>query len=509
MLRRLTALAHTLSLRQACLLAAAYFAADLALNTQVLGLSGGLIFWPLNGITAALLLARRRTDWPLLLTVVGLATALAEYLSGSDGVELFMGSVAFLPEVLLAAFLLPAFRDLESWLRAAHLYRRFSIAVLLGPVLAGTLLAGGHQLFGTKPFWPTFIDYVPSDVIGLATMMPLALAARSVTKTSLQRWTWWLRVAGVIATTVVTMCLMFETRAYPLLFILYPLLVWAEYLVGFLGSWLALCCACIIAAALTARGHGPLVNAWPSAHIAVGLYLTFHLITFLPISIMMTERRFLMRELRAALAQATTLATLDGLTGLANRRTFDSRLQELWQFALRHQVPLGLLMIDADHFKRFNDELGHQAGDDCLRSLARTLKDHARRSSDVAARYGGEEFAMLLLDVPLENVRSVGEEIRAAVLALSIAHPRAEGTGCVTISVGGASVVPQHDMQVSDLIARADKALYRAKDDGRNRVCCDLLDTESSRATPALTRLRDRLRILSSRSNEAREEQRR
>jgi len=267
-----------------------------------------------------------------------------------------------------------------------------------------------------------------------------------------------------------------------------------------LGSSLALCCACIAAAGLTAIGHGPFVNARPSAHIAVEVYLAFHLITFLPISILMTERRFLMRELRSALAQATTLASIDGLTGLANRRAFDTQLHELWQFALRHQVPLGLLMIDADNFKRFNDHLGHQAGDDCLRSLARTLKEHACRSSDVAARYGGEEFAMLLLDVPLENVRLVGEEIRAAVRALSIAHPSTQDGGYVTVSVGGAAIVPQRDMQISDLIARADKALYQAKHDGRNRVCCDLLEEEASGpATPALSKLRARIKVFAAR----------
>ena len=106
---------------------------------------------------------------------------------------------------------------------------------------------------------------------------------------------------------------------------------------------------------------------------------------------------------------------------------------------------------------------------------------------------------MLLLDVPLENVRSVGEEIRAAVLALSIAHPSREDIGCMTISVGGVSLVPQRDMQVSDLIARADKALYRAKNDGRNRVCCDLLEAEQSQSTPALTRLRDRIKVFAAR----------
>jgi diguanylate cyclase (GGDEF)-like protein len=142
-----------------------------------------------------------------------------------------------------------------------------------------------------------------------------------------------------------------------------------------------------------------------------------------------------------------------------------------------------------------NDEFGHQAGDDYLRSLAGTLKVHARRASDLAARYGGEEFALLLLDVPLESVRAVGEQIRAAVLDLSIAHTAPAGTGCVTISVGCSSLIPQRDMVVDDLIARADKALYRAKHDGRNRVCCAIPDTDSRPAHPALSRLRDRIKM--------------
>jgi diguanylate cyclase (GGDEF)-like protein len=237
----------------------------------------------------------------------------------------------------------------------------------------------------------------------------------------------------------------------------------------------------------------------------VEIYLAFHLISFLPISILMTERRFLMRELRTALTQATTLASIDGLTGLANRRVFDTRIRELWQFALRHQVPLGLLMIDADHFKRYNDDFGHQAGDDCLRTLARTLEEHARRSSDVAARYGGEEFAMLLLDVPLANVVSVAEEIRSAVLALSIAHSATSGSGCVTISVGCASFIPQREMAVDELIAQADKALYRAKHDGRNRVCCEESNGAApTPAPPALSRLRERIKMIAARGGGSR-----
>lgn len=500
MLRLTTAATLIKPIRQASLLAFVYCTADIALNT-VLGGGGGAVFWPLNGLTAALLLIQPRRRWVGIITIVGISTMLGEYLSGSDRILFLVGLLSYVPEVLLPALLLPAFTNLESWLGAPRLYVRFTVAVLLGPLFAATVYSTGYRVFGAVPFLTTFLDFAPSETIGVATMIPLVLATVSVTRSSLRQPLWWLRVSAVLGVTAGTMMLMFGTGRYPLLFLLYPLLIWAEYLLGLLGSSLALCCACIFAAWLTDAGHGPFVQALPSPHTAVQLYLAFHWISFLPVSILMTERHFLMRELRVALAQATTLASVDGLTGLANRRTFDSRIRELWQFALRHQVPLALLMIDVDHFKSFNDQLGHQAGDDCLRRLAGALKDSARRPSDIAARYGGEEFAILLLDVPPQQAYTFAEEIRAAVFALSTPHPGAPGTGCVTVSVGCVSLLPQRDMLVDELIARADKALYLAKHEGRNRVCCERAGGESGPARPALRRLHDRVRAFAARSS--------
>ena len=354
MLRLLKAAAASELVRRASLLAIVYCAADIALN-KVLGGGGGAMFWPLNGLTAALLLTQPRGSWAAIITIVNVSSTVGEYLSGSDRILLVMGLLANVSEVLLAAVLLPAFTNLESWLRAPRLWVRFAVAVLVGPLFAATVYAAGYRVFGAVPFLPTFLDFAPSDVIGLATMIPLVLATRSLTRSSLRQPRWWLRVGAVLGVTAATMICMFETRIYPLLFLLFPLLIWAEYLLGLLGSSLALCCACIFAAGLTDAGHGPFVQAFPAAHTAVQFYLAFHLISFLPISILMTERSFLMRELRVALAQATTLASVDGLTGLSNRRAFDTQIQEQWRFALRHQLPLGLLMMDADYFKRFNE----------------------------------------------------------------------------------------------------------------------------------------------------------
>jgi diguanylate cyclase (GGDEF)-like protein/PAS domain S-box-containing protein len=165
------------------------------------------------------------------------------------------------------------------------------------------------------------------------------------------------------------------------------------------------------------------------------------------------------------------LATSDGLTGLANRRQFDDRLADEWARAKREGTPLSLLLIDVDHFKKFNDEYGHQAGDACLRSLGQILAEQVRRPADLAARYGGEEFALLLPNTDAEGCVKLGERVRAAVHELGMLHAQNLPSKLVTVSLGGATNVPAQAM--SDfiaLVAAADRALYAAKDSGRDRL---------------------------------------
>jgi len=176
----------------------------------------------------------------------------------------------------------------------------------------------------------------------------------------------------------------------------------------------------------------------------------------------MTERKDLEDKLSA-------LAISDGLTSLANRRHFDERLAAEWDRARREGTPLSLLLIDVDHFKSFNDQYGHQAGDACLRSIARVLAEQARRPADVAARYGGEEFALLLPNTDAGGCEQVGEQIRQAIQELGILHAFNPPSKQVTVSIGGATHVALTDKaDCASLIAAADKALYVAKESGRN-----------------------------------------
>ncbi|QGM45319.1 diguanylate cyclase [Methylocystis heyeri] len=165
------------------------------------------------------------------------------------------------------------------------------------------------------------------------------------------------------------------------------------------------------------------------------------------------------------------LASMDGLTGIANRRQFDRLMPLEWRYCQRHNFSLGVLMIDVDHFKLYNDRLGHQSGDACLQSVAATITKHLRRPHDLAARYGGEEFICLMPETDSDGAEARAEEIRAAVERLGLPHPASETAPVVTVSVGAASASPGEDVSCTDLTLRADQALYAAKAAGRNQVC--------------------------------------
>ena len=174
-------------------------------------------------------------------------------------------------------------------------------------------------------------------------------------------------------------------------------------------------------------------------------------------------------ELQIANQHLDELASLDGLTGLANRRGFDRQLDREWQQAGERRQPVALMMIDIDHFKLFNDRYGHVRGDACLRAVGETLSLVTLEEAVLVARYGGEEFALLLPGLGIERNTALAEEARRAIEDLLIAHAEAP-CGLVTISIGVESLVPEQNQQAADLVEAADRALYAAKRRGRNTV---------------------------------------
>ena len=181
----------------------------------------------------------------------------------------------------------------------------------------------------------------------------------------------------------------------------------------------------------------------------------------------------LIAEIHTMYAQAAELAGIDGLTGVANRRMYEERLEGAHRTAARSRRPYAVIMFDVDWFKAYNDTFGHLAGDDALRAVAGAARASLGRSSDALARYGGEEFAVVLGDTTATGASIVGERIRAAVADLRLAHGPASGAAFLSVSVGCAAYEPPSDETAFDLRMRADRALYAAKDAGRNRVEVD------------------------------------
>jgi diguanylate cyclase (GGDEF)-like protein len=193
---------------------------------------------------------------------------------------------------------------------------------------------------------------------------------------------------------------------------------------------------------------------------------------------------------RKKAAELQRLSAVDALTGIANRRAFESALDQEWRRTMRHATPLCLLMIDVDYFKRFNDTYGHVAGDHCLRSVAKVIANNARRAGELAARYGGEEFAVLLPQVDADDAHRLAERICNEVRQLNIPHVASDAASHVTISIGVANVPIASGPEAGRgsaldeaaaragrsrapwtiLVERADKALYAAKMTGRNRA---------------------------------------
>jgi diguanylate cyclase (GGDEF)-like protein len=187
------------------------------------------------------------------------------------------------------------------------------------------------------------------------------------------------------------------------------------------------------------------------------------------------------RRLQEANATLELLSSMDGLTGVANRRRFDEVLEVEWRRAQRSSEPLSLILLDIDCFKPFNDAYGHQQGDDCLKAVARVLDSSVQRASDLVARYGGEEFAVVLPGVAAQPAFELAEMLRTRVAGLSIAHAQSTVAPRVTLSAGVATRHPDLGGSTAELLAAADEALYSAKGAGRNRVVAAVAEADEPR----------------------------
>jgi diguanylate cyclase (GGDEF)-like protein len=182
----------------------------------------------------------------------------------------------------------------------------------------------------------------------------------------------------------------------------------------------------------------------------------------------MHEKSSRVRFLEACLLRE--MVARDGLTGIQNRRMFDQHIQRVWQQAVREEERVAVLLVDIDCFKDYNDRYGHQAGDECLRAVAVSLSQCARRPLDFVARYGGEEFAVVLYEASREYAAEVLTRIQRSIAELNIPHEASRVASRLTVSIGAAFILPSSNRTHEGLIQLADEALYSAKEQGRNRV---------------------------------------
>ena len=198
----------------------------------------------------------------------------------------------------------------------------------------------------------------------------------------------------------------------------------------------------------------------------VGLMLCVYLL----VSVLKSMEFGARQALREANSKLELQAATDGLTGIPNRHRFDTALEQEWGRHERTGLPLSIALIDADFFKDFNDEYGHLAGDECLRTVARAIRASVRRPTDFCARFGGEEFVVILPNTDEAGAKRVAELIRTHVRTLAIPHTLSSVSPYVTVSIGISTTVPDQDRSHLDFLHDVDMALYRAKETGRDRI---------------------------------------
>jgi diguanylate cyclase (GGDEF)-like protein len=453
--------------------AIAYCVADVALIFFAFR-DGWTIVWPLNGITVAVLLMRPRDRWWSTLLGIEIGAAIGDVFF--DGIPFWFEigqRLCSAGEVLLSASLLPSFQNLDTWLQIPKIHLRFVAALTVGPIVSGLVAAAMFHWVSQQSFLIAFNNWAIADALGIAATMPLVLSIGSAQMRALFEPRQLPRTLSTLALAFIVGAAIFSAERYPLGWVLYPMLLLVELRLGFAGASIAVVGILFIAVYLATTGHG-MFGRWApdgpiSRDLGFQIFFGFQLIALFPASVVLFERRRMAEELRGSNARLSALATLDALTGIANRRAFDERFECDWRRAVLLRAPVALAMIDLDHFKEYNDTYGHPAGDKALRAVAETLAVQIRFPEAFAARFGGEEFALLLRDANAADIGLVAERIRTAVHGLGIEHAGNQTRG-LTVSIGYAAVTPTDSDSRESLAQLADAALYQAKRLGRNRV---------------------------------------
>jgi diguanylate cyclase (GGDEF)-like protein len=437
---------------------------------------GVATIWFSNGLIFSLLITQPKRRW-LPYFLVGLtADTLADMIYG-DVFQLAFGvSLANSVEVVTSTLLLTRWFGYPLDLRR----RRSLIGFLLIAVVGATALTSALGAFWTiqmepgPSWWQMFRTWYLGDLLGMAIVAPLIIMVQQpgfFDMFSLRELphTFLVLVAPVVVTTFV-----FTHSTDPLIFLIFPAFLLVAFRLGLPGTVVNILLVTLVAIGFTIKGHGPLM-------LIAGQHMLLHrvviaqvfaavaIFTMFPVAAILEEKEALKRSLATSEARFRNLALKDELTGLPNRRAFNLQFEHAWEQAFTRRRCLGLMILDVDQFKQYNDVAGHPAGDAHLQSIARVVDKIAETTHAIPARIGGEEFAMILPDTTLERMREIAEAVRESVLDLALPHPTT-ASGMQTVSLGVAVRVPTYGETSTELMRVADKAMYEAKLNGRNQV---------------------------------------
>ena len=445
----------------------------IALSRQSQGVA---TLWFTNGILFAIVILRPREVWLRYFLIGFLADTLADILWG-DPLHLSIGvALANSVEIISSTLLLTHwFGSPFNLSKRRPLVAFLGVAVIGATAISSALGASWTLLFvPAGPWWQLFRTWYLGDILGMAIIAPLVFILQRPGFFAILHPSQLARTLLYLTVPTIATLLVFTHNRDPLIFFVFPALLLVVFRLGFPGAVLTIFLMAVISIRLTITGHGPLmlITGAPMLHriVVVQIFLAVALFTAFPVAALLEEREALKLSLQKSEARYRSLANIDSLTGLANRRAFDQQLEIAWQQALRDQQPVALLLIDVDRFKSYNDIYGHLGGDDCLRLIAREIAVTLAPRSGAASRFGGEEFAIILPNTRLELAYTIAEDVRRAVESLRVSHPGGAWEGIQTISVGVAVTIPVPGEPSLSLLQACDHALYAAKDHGRNRV---------------------------------------
>jgi diguanylate cyclase (GGDEF)-like protein len=459
--------------RFACVLGL-YLVASWGGNSLTLTPAVADLLWPANGLLLAFLLPIARRYWTSYLVSTVAINLIVHVAFGFSIERALLYSVANTIEVIVAALLLGEKDGTRPDLTSFPTLARFiAFGVLLAPITSTGFMEMILALWAYPRHPQMLSNWLTGDIMGMALMTPLFLAMERKEFRRLLAPEKRLETIAILAGVATVSIAVFAQKGLPLDFLVIPALLIAVFRLRATGGAIAILLIAAPSVYMTERAHGAFsISGASSDHhgfLILQLFLCVNVVILYAVNAALTARDRLQAEITDAYHEADTKATRDYGTGLANRLSFDRQLAREWQFALREEEAISLLLVDVDHFKLYNDHYGHLAGDECLRRVANILSITARRSTDMVSRFGGEEFALILPAAPDGGAFTLAERIRQAVLDSQIAH-LPYTAGMVTVSIGVATLVPTPKLTKGDLVKSADRALYEAKRLGRNRV---------------------------------------